>query len=471
MPTPILSVVQMRDWEKATWAAGRTETEVISRAGHIVANRARQMTRPGDLIVVLAGKGHNGDDARHASQNLSEREMVLINVIDPDAGREEFRSQLGLQPALVIDGLFGIGLNRPLDAAWVRLIEEVNRSRTPVLSIDLPSGLDAESGRTHGAAVRASVTLTLAAPKLGLLTSEAWAYVGRLEVAPDIGLIPCPISSEAQWTLREDFAGFPPLRPVDGHKGTFGHLGILAGSPGYHGAAVLAARGALRAQPGLVTVFTLPEVYLPIASQLQAAMVHSWQSGTAFPDHFTALLAGPGLAAPTVPDDLKYHVRNFWREFPGPMVVDASALEWLEPASAPFSAIRVITPHPGEAARMLGRTSAEIQGDRSAAVAELSRRYGNCRVLLKGHQSLVGRAGELLHFNSSGNPCLAQGGSGDLLAGYLAGLLAQPLLQSDPLAALRYAAWQHGASADRLSAARSNWTVEDLAESLGSAKA
>src|ERR1044071_9386831 len=209
MPAPVLSVAQMRKWEKASWAAGRSEAEVISRVGHLVTARARQMTRPGDLIVVLAGKGHNGDDARHTSQNLNDREVYLINVADPKEGLDEFRSQLPLQPTLIIDGLFGIGLDRPLDQAWVQLVEMINSTRIPILAIDVPSGLNGDTGEPQGAAIRATVTLTLGAAKRGLVLAKSWPYVGRLEVEPDIGLVPNPPTSELQWTLRGDFLGFP----------------------------------------------------------------------------------------------------------------------------------------------------------------------------------------------------------------------------------------------------------------------
>src|SRR5512140_111712 len=182
MSAPVLSVAQMRKWEKASWAAGRNEAEVISRVGHLVTARARQMTRPGDLIVVLAGKGHNGDDARHCSQNLNDREVYLINVADPQEGLEEFRSQLSLQPTLVIDGLFGIGLDRPLDTAWTQLVERINGTHLPILAIDVPSGLNSDTGEAQGTAIRAAVTLTLGAPKRGLVQPRAWPYVGRLEV-------------------------------------------------------------------------------------------------------------------------------------------------------------------------------------------------------------------------------------------------------------------------------------------------
>ena len=297
MPVPVISVAQMREWEKATWAAKRTPAQVISRVGHIVTARAKQLTRPGDLILILAGKGHNGDDARQTGQNLSDREVALLNVADAETALKEFNSLLSMPPALIIDGLFGIGLNRPLEGAWVKLIEKVNRSRIPVLSIDVPSGLNADAGQPEGAAFRAAVTLTLGAPKKGLLKASAWPYVGRLDVAPDIGLVPCPHEGEVLWTLPQDFDSFPPSRPVDGHKGTFGHLVIIAGSLGYHGAAVLAARGAARAQPGLVTVFVQESVYQPVAGQLQSAMVRPWRPGVKLPDSCSAVLFGPGLAA------------------------------------------------------------------------------------------------------------------------------------------------------------------------------
>src|SRR5262245_40068926 len=139
MPAPVITVAQMREWERATWAAGRTEEDVIRRVGHIVADRATQMTRPADLVLVLAGKGHNGDDARHASQHLHDREVYLINVTDPEVARSELVSQLSLQPGLIIDGLFGIGLNRGLDESWSHLVQAINTSRVPVLAIDVPS--------------------------------------------------------------------------------------------------------------------------------------------------------------------------------------------------------------------------------------------------------------------------------------------------------------------------------------------
>ncbi|MCX6905745.1 MAG: NAD(P)H-hydrate dehydratase, partial [Verrucomicrobia bacterium] len=301
-----------------------------------------------------------------------------------------------------------------------------------------------ESGCAEGAAVAATITLTLGAPKRGLFAPAALPYVGRLELAPEIGLAPCPFQGDWVWTLPQDFIGFPPPRPADGHKGTFGHLAILAGSQGYHGAAVLAARGAQRAQPGLITVFPQESAYLPVASQLQAVMVKPFEAGLSF-EHHSAILVGPGLAAPERPDTLRNLVSGLWMNAEAPVIVDASALDWLPPFDpVPREALRVITPHPGEAARLLQCRTADVQADRVKAVRELSGRFGGCWVVLKGHQTLIGRASGNIFVNPSGNPHLAQGGSGDLLAGYLAGWLAQPPIGPVAATAIRYAVWQHG---------------------------
>ena len=265
-----------------------------------------------------------------------------------------------------------------------------------------------------------------------------------------------------------DFFGYPPRRPVTGHKGTFGHLVILAGSVGYHGAAVLATRAALRARPGLVTLSTTEATYAAVAAQTQAAMVHPWRPGGRLPDSASAFLVGPGLAAPDLSPDHRAEVRFLWENSPLPVIADASALDWLPPGNVRAGALRFLTPHPGEAARRLGTTAAAVQADRPAAVRELSRRFGDAWVVLKGHQTIIGRTGPEIFYNGSGNPGLAQGGSGDVLAGYLGGLLAQPVLQADPLTALRCGVWQHGATADWLAESQpANWTIAELVEQIG----
>jgi NAD(P)H-hydrate epimerase len=466
---PVISVEQMRQWEQATWAAGKTEQEVIYQVGRLLAQRILELARPGDAVWILAGKGHNGDDARAAQPHLSDRNVLLINVDDPRQGLVEFSQRLQTQDIRsvrwIVDALFGIGLNRALDEDWRKLIDAINGCGIPIFAVDVPSGLNADTGETEGGAIKAALTLTLGAPKRGLL--EAPDFTGRLEVAPEIGLVACPFETELNWTAASDFAGLPPRRASIGNKGDFGHVAIVAGSLGYHGAAVLTAHGAQRAQPGLVTVFPQASVYVPVAAQLQSAMVHPWRARTPLPKNCSSILFGPGLAAEELPDTLKDDLRSLWRSSPIAMVVDASALDWLEPDSVATEAVRVITPHPGEAGRLLGSSAKEVQAGRLGALRALSKRFSNCWVVLKGQQTLVGRATGEVFVNSSGNPHLAQGGSGDLLGGYLAGLLAQPAWRQDPLLALRYGVWQHGATADHLAETQANWTVEDLARWLG----
>jgi NAD(P)H-hydrate epimerase len=457
----------MREWERQTWAAGQTESEVIRRVGKAVAEKALAMTDEGALVVILAGKGHNGDDARLAREHLQTRKVELLDVTDPASQMEHLKSLLAQSPALVIDGLFGIGINRQLSTQWVDFIDTLNATGARILSVDVPSGLDAETGKPQGTAVRAHRTLTVGAPKKGMLNSTAWEHVGLLDVTGDVGLVPCPVKSEIMWTCACDFQNFPPRRTAAGHKGTYGHVGIIAGSTGFHGAAVLAAGGAQRAQPGLITLHALQNIYHPVAAQLQAVMVSPWNKAIEDLEKYTGILIGPGLAGKDLPDTAKALASELWIKSDSAMVVDASALGWLPQGATKTKAARLITPHPGEAARLLGRDAKTVQADRVRSLRELSKKFGKCWVVLKGHQTLVGRSSGPVFVNSTGNPHLGQGGSGDLLSGYLAGLLAQPPLQNDPERTIRYAVWQHGAAADWLQARRANWTVEDLGPLLG----
>ncbi len=507
MPLPVLTVAQMRAWEKATWAAGRRESDVIARVGEAVARKVREMVPSGSRVLLLAGKGNNGSDVRASGRSLSAAGgclMELLDVTDPSVTQPELERVLEARPALVVDGLFGIGLNRPLAPAWCRLIETVNASGLPVLAVDVPSGLDADSGAHFGAAIRADVTLTVGAPKCGLIRESAYEFVGRLEVTADVGLLPDPeavigattgMSREEGWKFRQawtvaaDFAGFPPRRRVDSHKGSYGHLVIVAGSLGYHGAAVLAARAAGAARPGLVTVITSPGAYPAVAAQLVFAMVSPWSEPLELPAKASAVLIGPGLAGNDVPDWLKAQTLTWWRELPLPLIVDATALDWLGAEHRTWwagshdgslsgqammqshhcwnhhLAPRVITPHPGEAVRWFPKDSAAALSDRCSVAEHLGRVAGIA--LLKGHQTLIAGSAAPTFVNPTGNPGLAQGGSGDVLAGFAAGLLAQAVLQTDPLKTIRYAVWEHGAAADRLEAARRNWTAEQLAAEIG----
>ena len=192
MPLPVLTIEQMRDWEKATWAAGQTEMEVIRRVAKAVADAALRLTQSNDSVLILAGRGHNGDDARFAAEHLTQRKVDVLDVKEPAEAFSKLEQFLASGPDLVIDGLFGIGLSRPLGADWVRFIERVNSAELNLLAVDVPSGLNGNTGQPMGAAVRAQVTLTVGAPKVGLLQEPAWPFVGRLEVAHEVGLCACP---------------------------------------------------------------------------------------------------------------------------------------------------------------------------------------------------------------------------------------------------------------------------------------
>jgi NAD(P)H-hydrate epimerase len=277
------------------------------------------------------------------------------------------------------------------------------------------------------------------------------------------------LGKELKLTKSAEFTRFPPGRAVDGNKGSYGHVAIVAGSFGFHGAGVLTARAAQRAQPGRITLFTQEKIYDAVAAQLQAVMVNVWQPKLKFPTSASAILIGPGLAEPGISGKMKTFVQKLWRNSDLPLVVDASALDWLPLGAFPKKSIRVITPHPGEAARLLKTTAQKIQKNRIASLREISKRFGNCWVVLKGYETLIGRSEGEIFMNPSGNPHLAQGGSGDVLAGFLAGLIAQPALQADVGKTIRYAVWQHGVTADKLQAQSVNWIVEDLVAAIGGA--
>ena len=491
MPIPVISVEEMRSWEEATWDTGVQESEVIGRVGRAIADWLLSRTHSSDSILIVAGKGHNGDDGRATFKCLlsAERDASLLDVRNPEQAGGRLDRALSRRPSVILDCLFGIGLNRDLSTAWQAVIRRINQAGAMVVAVDVPSGLNAQTGFLMGGGVRADYTLTVGAPKVGMLTSQARPFVGYVRVLADVGLLSNFFSASQFgepskrkdsgngqneeparddslfFSQEEDFRSFPPPRRATDHKGSFGHLAILAGSRGYHGAAVLAALGAMRACPGLITLSTTPECYLPAAAHLQQAMVEPWGEFWQPPAKATGILAGPGLAGKDVSDRLMEQLRGLWREDERPVLVDASALDWL-PQGAETAGLRVITPHAGEAARLLKRRPADVNENSVACLRELSSQFGGCWVVLKGAHSLIGRKQGSVFFNATGTPGLAQGGSGDVLAGFLAGLLSQPRCQNDPEAALRYGVWKHGESAERLQKTRNNWTVEELPAAL-----
>jgi len=465
MPLPIVSVSQMRTWEERTWDQGIETATVMRKAGDSLAREVLSKTKRGDLIVLLAGKGSNGGDARIASRLLPDRETLLITINDPFEAVRNIEQALLKSPACIIDGLFGIGLNRDLDSGWLHIIEMINQSGRPVLSVDCPSGLDADTGLVRGRAIRAQTTITFGAPKRGLVLDKAAEYVGRIKVAGNIGLLEPPPEADEHWLTGADMYSLLHKRAPGAHKGDHGHLAIIAGSAGYHGAAVISARAALRARPGLVSVFT--PSYQAVAAHLQSVMVHSWsQECVSALSRSSAVLIGPGLAGSNVDSSLKTLAHNLWRESVKPIIVDASALDWLPKDAGPSGSPRIITPHPGEAARLLGCSVEQVQEDRVKSARDLAGLY-QATVLLKGRHTIIAQSEGPVLFNSTGSAGLAQGGSGDVLAGYLSALMAQPSFHKRTIQAAAYSVWRHGLCADSLDESNVYWGMEDLIQELG----
>ncbi len=442
---PLLTAAEMRAAESHAIEAWGVPSLLLQE--HAALGALRLLPPEGPLNV-LAGPGNNGGDALALARlaRLAGREVRVWILGDPDRWQGDAALQAhlwrgigggferSLEPPAdvrawrgwVVDGLFGLGSRGPLDGEAITWAATLNASGLSVLALDLPSGLDPSHAEVPGEVIRATKTACFGALKVchGLLPARSWCG--------EITVVPIPLDQAPTGFLKLLERPVLPVRSWDAHKGTFGHVGIRAGSLGMSGAAVLAARGALRVGAGLVTVFCEPEVRAEVAAQVPEAMVRPWKG--AVPEEIDVLLAGPG-GITQVPD------------WDGPLVVDASALRegegrrWMErPGTA-------ITPHPGEFARLFRLPRPLLMDERLAQARQVS--VGRPGVLLlKGAQSVIaGGAREELWINPTGNPGLATGGSGDLLAGMVAGFRAQGIPMREAVAA---ATWFHGAAADCL---------------------
>ncbi len=389
-------------------------------------------------VLVLAGPGNNGGDAKIVAELLRQKffRVTLAGAADAAA------LPVGKRWSLVVDGLFGIGLARELEGDNARLVAYANAQDCPVLALDIPSGLDGDTGRVLGHAVRATHTITFIALKPGLLTLDGPDHCGLVSVA-DLGLDANSLLRPTGWiSAPQLFAGALKPRPQNFHKGLAGSLAIFGGAQGMTGAALLAGRAALKLGAGRVYVGMLEELSLdPAAPELMLRHPED-----ALGQDLDALVVGPGLgqserASALVGAVLASDV---------PCVLDADALNLLaedtdlRAACAKRRADTLMTPHPAEAARLLGLKTAEVQADRLAAAQRLSAEF-NAHVVLKGNGSvLVARDGHWF-INTSGNPGMASAGMGDVLAGILGALLAQKLSGE---AALVLGVHLHGCAAD-----------------------
>jgi NAD(P)H-hydrate epimerase len=480
---PVVTTAEMRALDRATIDdVGLPAVTLMETAGRAVADAAlRMLGSERGHVAVVCGPGNNGGDGFVAARVLRDRgiDAVVYLAAPRDAVVGDARIHLEvleraggivrmlatpeqlaaldarvIDAALVIDALFGVGLKRPIEGHLAEVVTMMLMAER-VLAVDIPSGLDADTGRTLGTAVIAERTVTMGALKIALCSAPGFARCGEVEVA-DIGIPGALIASTSVGVgvvEADDIARCLPHPQAIEHKGRRGHVLVVGGSPGMRGAGRLAAAAALRAGAGLCTLaadadaggeLAAPDSVMtrPLAPGAPGASIRPLLAGKA------AVVIGPGMgqtprAVARVREVLEAGV---------PAVLDADALNVLaaEPAAIAGAAGPVVlTPHPGEASRLLGTTVAEIEADRIAAVRALAART-RAVVVLKGARTLVcdGAGGDALcSINPTGGPALATGGSGDVLAGAIGALLAQGLSAGD---AARAGVFVHGAAGDAL---------------------
>jgi hydroxyethylthiazole kinase-like uncharacterized protein yjeF len=437
--------------------------------------------RPGK-VAVLAGPGNNGGDgyvlARHLSARGHDVRVYLLAaegkirgdarvnleawcnsggaLVDAAApGALAARQEELADCDLLVDALFGTGLNAEVRSPFREAIELVNGLGIPTLALDLPSGLDGDLGRILGTAIRATATVTFGFPKRAHYLYPGAAHVGRLTVV-DLG-IPADVVRENEplcaLLTEEEMRPLLPARPLNAHKGTFGHLLLLAGGPGKTGAALLAARAAQRSGVGLTTIAAPREGQRALDAKVLETMTESVgeELDEAAADRVLALCAGksalvvgPGLGRG---EGAKRMIRRILAALPVPAVLDADALHALAGDLAPLRAAPaplVLTPHPGEMGALLGITAAEVQADRLGVAERFVREHG-VTLVLKGAYSVVAEPSGRTWVCPTGNPGMASGGMGDVLSGIIGALLAQGLAASE---AARLGTYVHGAAGD-----------------------
>jgi hydroxyethylthiazole kinase-like uncharacterized protein yjeF len=494
---PVVTTAEMRALDRATIDdVGLPALTLMETAGRAVAEAALRMlgTERGHVAVVC-GPGNNGGDGFVAARVLRDRglDAVVYLAAPRDAVVGDARTHLEIleraggiirmlaspeqlaaldarviDAALVIDALFGVGLARPIEGHLAEVVTMMLMAER-VLAVDIPSGLDADTGRTLGTAVIAERTVTMGALKVALCSAPGFARCGEVEVA-DIGIPAALIASTnvgVGVVEAADIARCLPHPQALDHKGRRGHVVVVGGSPGMRGAGRLGAAAVLRAGAGLCTLVAEGNLDAP-----DSVMTRSLAAGGKIAGLVAgkaAVVIGPGLghtpsAAAWVGEVLAAGV---------PAVLDADALNVLATDAGAIAGAAgpiVITPHPGEAARLLGTTVAEIEGDRIAAARTLAART-RAVVVLKGARTLVcdGAAGDgMCSINPTGGPALATGGSGDVLAGAIGALLAQGLSAGD---AARAGAYLHGAAGDALAHQHGDRGVlsSDLPEAIAAA--
>jgi NAD(P)H-hydrate epimerase len=418
---------------------------LMGRAAEALDREIEQRWPLAQRITIVCGPGNNGGDGYVLARRLQAKHReVRVHALDGQwpgvgDGARAARDWIAaggattpvpecLDPAdVVVDALFGIGLTRPLEGTAAAAVAAINRQSAPVLAVDLPSGLCADRGRVLGTAVSATATVTMLTGKPGLLTGEGPALTGALTLAPLLARGETAPTEAADLELIGPgwLAQWLPPRKRTAHKGDFGQVLLVGGDHGMAGAIRLAAEACARAGAGLTQVWTRPEHAAALLAARPELMVAGGPSGPSFTTllaRATALVIGPGLGRSDWARALLRPILLADR----PMVVDADALNLLAESPWVLSPLHVLTPHPGEAARLLNSSSAAVQADRIGAATTLARRY-EAVVVLKGAGTLIAAPERTPMLCDAANPGLASGGSGDVLAGLIGGLLAQGL--------------------------------------------
>ncbi len=441
-------------------------------------------------VVIVAGKGNNGGDgfviARLLRRKGVRAEVVLLGTqrdVKGDVARmlaalrrtrvpvTEARSAGDIaklpatfkDAALLVDAVFGTGLSAPVQGHYADVLHLMNASGIPIFAVDIPSGLDADRGAALGVAIQAEATATFAFAKIGQVIHPGIEHVGALAVV-DIGIAPeavAQVQPRTHLLEASDVAPLVPVRAPETHKGTCGHVLVIAGSRGRTGAARLAAHAACRAGAGLTTLAGPASLNDLLASSVPEAMTALLSDAEGFVrfdeggvrtvlEGKTAIVVGPGIGTH---DDAQKLIRFLLKEIDLPMVVDADAVTCLARDVSALASARakvILTPHPGEMARLLGSDTASVQADRIATARSFAQQR-RCVLVLKGARSVIAAADGNVWINPTGNPGMASGGMGDALSGILGALLAQGLSLAD---AACLGVYLHGEVADHVAAAQ-----------------
>ena len=476
LPSTLYTAAQVREIDARLIAAGTPGFDLMQRAAHAAWRALRRRWPDADRLTVLAGRGNNAGDG-YLIAVLAQRagwKVKVLAVGDPqmlqgDAALafgearqagvavEAWREDAALQGVLV-DALLGTGISGEVREPYAAAVSAINASGLPVMAVDLPSGLCADTGHVLGCAVRADLSVSFIGLKPGLFTGEGPDRVGRL-VFDDLQASSEILALTAAVGTRLCESTLPRLAPRSptAHKGSFGQVLVIGGDLGTGGAALLSAEAALRCGAGMVSLATRPQHVTASLVRRPEIMCHGVESTYALTDlveRADVLVVGPGLGQ--APWGRSLISLAPLRDVP--QVWDADALNLLAAQAVELPANALITPHPGEAARLLNTTVAQIQADRPRAVRELAARY-RCVALLKGAGTLIASPDGRLALCNQGHPAMASAGLGDVLAGVAGAMLAQGLA---PFEAACLATWLHARAGERLGRQGRGLAASDL---------